>query len=570
MSIHRLGKAVLLPVFVFAALFVSSSEVPAEGLYADLAVVNANIITIDDRAPRAEALAVRDGRIAAVGTTAAINKLVGGDTRVIDAQGKTVTPGFIDAHCHPMPSYPFFPMLQIVDLGPEKAESMDGLIALLKEKAEVTPAGALVMGARYQDTKLGRHPTRLDLDKASAEHPIMILHSSGHLGVANSKALEMAKITGETPNPPGGTFDKDEKGALTGICREGALQMALMKMPPRPPSKEEALQEMDYFTKSCLSKGITSVGDAKVSPLLVALYQTALEEGRLNGVRVYMMLEDKYLDDLKKVKLRTGFGNDRLKIGGIKIFHGNSLSGRTCWLSEPYDMMNPATGKRDYYGIPPGRSQEELNQLVLDAHKSGFQCVIHSNGDREIEMVLDAYENAQSAFPRENHRHRIEHCSVVNQAILKRAKELGIVLVLHSYIYEHGDKMEAYGEKRWGMMHPNRSAFELGIPVAGSSDYPISAADPLLRIQSMVTRKTAEGKVYGPEQNVAPELAIRIWTLGSAYASFEEDIKGSIEAGKLADFLILSGDPTEVPPDAIKDIKVEKTIIGGEILHEDS
>ncbi len=151
--------------------------------------------------------------------------------------------------------------------------------------------------------------------------------------------------------------------------------------------------------------------------------------------------------------------------------------------------------------------------------------------------------------------------------ILKRVKKLGIVLALHSYVYEHGDKMEAYGEKRWGRMHPNRSALDLGIPVAGNSDYSVSAADPLLRVQSMVTRKTAEGRVYGPEQRVSAEEAIRIWTLGSAYASFEEDIKGSIEVGKLADLVILSGDPTQTPPDEIKDIRVEMTIIGGEVVY---
>ena len=187
----------------------------------------------------------------------------------------------------------------------------------------------------------------------------------------------------------------------------------------------------------------------------------------------------------------------------------------------------------------------------------------HSNGDREIDMVLDAIEKALREFPRDDHRHRIEHCSVVNLQILKRIKKLGVVLALHSYIYEHGDKMEDYGSWRWPMMHPNRLALEMGIIVAGNSDSPVSAADPLLRIQSMVSRKTAEGKVYGSEQKVSVEDAIRIWTMGSAYASFEEDIKGSIETGKLADFVILSRNPTQVSPDSIKDIKVERTFIGG-------
>jgi predicted amidohydrolase YtcJ len=178
-------------------------------------------------------------------------------------------------------------------------------------------------------------------------------------------------------------------------------------------------------------------------------------------------------------------------------------------------------------------------------------------------MVLDAIEKALQKLPRENHRHRIEHCSVVNPKILNRVKRLGVVLALHSYVYEHGDKMEDYGSRRWPIMHANGSAVQMGIAVAGNSDSPVSAAEPLLRIQSMVTRKTAEGKVYGPEQRVSVETAIRIWTMGGAYASFEEDIKGSVEVGKLADFVVLLQDPTEVSPERIKDIIVERTYVGG-------
>ena len=554
-------------LIAIAALFFSATAFAA-GLPAELVILNANIITVDDENPRAEALAVSGGKFVAIGSTKDIGELVGKDTKVIDAEGKTITPGFIDAHTHPMPSYPFFPMMHVVDLGPDKASTMDEVVALLSEKANATPKGSLIMGAKYQDTKLGRHPTRLDLDKASTEHPIVILHSSGHMGVANSLALEIAHITSDTPDPPGGAFDRDENGQPNGIGRESAAQMVMMKMPPRPPTTEEALGEIWYFTRNCVSKGITSVADAKANPALIALYQNAIEANRVNGVRVYMMIEDEYLNDLKKLKLRTGFGDDHLKIGAIKIYHGNSLSGRTCWLNEPYDMVNPETGENDYFGIPPERSQEELDELVFSAHKAGFHCAIHSNGDREIGMVLEAYKKALEKLPRENHRHRIEHCSVATPAILDKIKELGVVLVLHSYIYEHGDKMQAYGEGRWGVMHPNRSAIELGIPVAGSSDFPVSTADPLLRIQSMVTRQTAEGKVYGPEQKVTVEQAIRIWTLGGAYASFEDDNKGSIEIGKLADFIILSDNPTKIPPDTIKGIRVEKTIIGGKVVFE--
>jgi len=289
------------------------------------------------------------------------------------------------------------------------------------------------------------------------------------------------------------------------------------------------------------------------------------------------MVLAEYLDELRAAGVGTGFGDSWVKLGPIKGHHGNSLSGRTAWLFEPYDMVNPATGERDYYGIPPAsrvavtptaQTQSDLDALIFSIHEAGFQMGVHSNGDREITMLLEAFEKALARLPRPDHRHRIEHASVVNPAILQKAKELELVLAFHSYVYEHGDKMEEFGADRWGMMHANRSALDMGIPVAGNSDYGVSAAIPLLRIQSMVTRTSAEGKEYGPEQRVSPEQAIRIWTMGSAFSVFEEDIKGSIEVGKLADFVILSTDPTAAPVDEIKDIVVNTTVVGGKVVYE--
>lgn len=529
-------------------------------LVADLVVLNANVITVDDARPRAEAFAVSGGRFVAVGTTADIRALVGDATEVIDARGKTVTPGFIDAHMHPGPVYPVASRLGRVDLSPARVKTMDELIAALREKAKITPTSQWVQGSGYQDTKLGRHPTRWDLDRASTEHPIRIRHSSGHLSVVNSLALDMAKVTKETPDPPGGAFDRDEDGVPDGVCRESAMDVVTRAGPPGPSAtREEELRGMRRCFENFVAKGITSVTDAGTGGSRMAAYQDALKEGPT--VRIYKMLGRSYLPALKRLRLQRGFGDERLRLGAIKVFHGNSLSGRTCWLYEPY------ADRPDYYGIPPKRSQEELDRLLFEIHEAGLQAAVHSNGDREIDMVLNAFEKTIEKLPREDHRHRIEHCSVVNPQILERAKKLGLVLALHSYIHEHGDKMEAYGEERWGRMHPNRSALDLKIPVAGNSDYPVSAADPLLRIQSLVTRKSAEGKVYGPEQTITVEEALRVWTLGSAFASFEEPIKGSIEAGKLADFVILSEDPTKVSAVSIKDIEVETTVIGGKTVY---
>ena len=541
------------------------SQAPAEEFAADLVVLNANVITIDTDSPRAEAFAVMNGRIIAVGSNSSIRAFIGKTTRVMDVQGKTVTPGFNDAHLHPGPIYPYESLHHAISLNPNTIGTMDELINALKAKAEITPKGQWVRGSRYQDTKLGRHPTRWDLDKASTEHPIRISHSSGHVSVVNSYALNTAKVTKETPDPPGGAFDRDENGEPNGILRErasGVVSAAGPKTPP--PTREEQLEGILICYHNFLSDGITSIQDASASPDKIRLYQDALDAGAT--IRVSMMIRDRYLPDLKKLNIRNNFGDDRLKIGAIKSFQGNSLSGRTCWLYEPY--VNRADGKTDYYGIQPGRPQEEFEKLIYEIHEAGFSPAIHSNGDRETDLVLDAFEKALQKLPKEDHRFRIEHCSVVNPSILKRIKDLGVVIVPHSYIYEHGDKHEEYGEKRWNWMHPNGSAVAMGIPVAGSSDYSVSAAIPLLRIQSMVTRTSAEGKVYGPKQRVTAEEAIRIWTLGSAYASFEEDIKGSIEVGKLADFVVLSADPTKVDPFTIKNIEVEKTIIGGKTVYE--
>ena len=549
-------------VFAVGVLCACGREV---GLSPDLVVLNANVITVDETRPRAEALAVLDGKFVAVGIEAEIEALVGEGTRVIDAAGRTVTPGFIDAHMHPSPTYPPDSRLARVDLRPSSVSTMEALIESLRAKASKTPEGEWVQGRGYEDTKLGRHPTRRDLDLASTAHPIYITHSSGHLGVVNSFVLKSSGISAKTPDPPGGAIDRDPDGEPNGVCREGACGMVRRGVSPEsPPTRQEAVAGVTRTFQRFASEGITTVVDARASPRSFGVYQEIVRAG--SPVRITVMFAHRYLERLKEMGIRMGLGSEWLRVGGIKTSHGNSLSGRTAWLNEPYEATNPETGKRDYYGIPPRRSQVELDALILEIHEADFQAAVHSNGDREIEMLLVAFDRALREIPWEDHRHRIEHASVANPAILSGVKELGLVLALHSYVYEHGDKMEAYGASRWGMMHANRSALDLGIPVAGNSDFPVSAADPLLRIQSMVTRTSAEGKVYGEEQRVTPEEAIHIWTMGSAYSIFEEGNRGSIEVGKVADFVLLSDDPTRVSPDLIKNIDVEMTVVGGKVV----
>jgi predicted amidohydrolase YtcJ len=269
------------------------------------------------------------------------------------------------------------------------------------------------------------------------------------------------------------------------------------------------------------------------------------------------MYSEAHFTALEAIGFKSGFGDNLLRATSIKVFHGNSLSARTCWLSEPY------SDQPGYFGIPPARSQADLAKAFQAMHDAGFQIATHSNGEREIDMVLTAIERAQARNPRPDAGHRIEHASVMNQSLLERAKKAGVILVFHSYMWEHGDKLASYGEKRLAMIHPYRTAIDMGIHVAGHSDSTVSAANPLLRIQDMVTRKGENGVGYGVNQRVSVEEAIKVWTLDGAYSSFEESDKGSITPGKLADLVVLRKDPRKVSPDTIKDIAVDATYIGG-------
>jgi predicted amidohydrolase YtcJ len=264
---------------------------------------------------------------------------------------------------------------------------------------------------------------------------------------------------------------------------------------------------------------------------------------------------------LKAAGIRTGFGDERLRVGGLKLFADGSCSERTMRMSTPYE------GRPDDYGILT-TTQEELDRAVEDAHTSGFQVGVHANGDVAVDMVLKSYERALRLHPRSDPRHRIEHCTLVNPGLLERMRAIGAIPTpFYTYVHYHGDKWKAYGQQRLGWMFAHRSFLDHGIPVAAASDYVPGPFEPLMAIQSMVTRKDYEGRVWGPRQRISVEEALRVCTVNGARASFEEDIKGSITAGKLADFVVLAADPHATPPDRIKSIRVVETVIGGETMY---
>ncbi len=538
-----------------ALLSVSGGRLAAQQA-ADLVVRHANVLTIDELHLRARAFAVREGRFTVVGSEADVAGSIGERTIVLDLNGKTVVPGFIDAHSHPGAVYPEDSRWASVDCRPEKTRKMPDLIAALKRKADRTAPGEWVLGSRYQDTKLGRDPTRLDLDQASTVHPIIISHCSGHQSVCNSLALELAKVTEKTHDPAGGQFVRDDQGRPNGVLKEGAAGIVRAAMVNRPaPPQAEILEAYRAGYREYLSRGVTSIGVAGASPEFGRL----LERARTDDLplRLNIMLNQSSIRAAVQRKAESPPGNVSTRYGAIKLFHGGSVSAHTCWISQPYE------GRPQDFGLKPARSQEALNALILSVHEAGLQACVHCNGDREIEMVLNAFEEALKKAPRKNHRHRLEHCSVLTPGLVGRIKELELVVVPHSYLWELGDTMDAYGQDRWDWIHAAHSLIDAGVPIAGHSDSPVSTADPLRHIQAMVTRKSAEGTVYGATQRVTAEQALRVWTLGGAYASFDEDVKGSIVPGKLADFVVLGADPTSVDPDGIQSIPCEKTFIGG-------
>jgi hypothetical protein len=524
----------------------------------DTLFINARVITVDPAHPSAEAFAVDNGRFTVVGSNEEILKLKTQSTTVIDLKGMTVTPGFNDAHLHPQTIFDQESPYYRPWLGGDRVTNIDELVAALKRKAATTPQGKLISGYGYNDVLLGRHPNRHDLDKVSTTQPVVIRHGSGHISVVNSYVLDSARITKDTPDPPGGAFDRDPDGTPNGVVRESARGLIAKFIGTEAaapiPHDEELKGYMNCF-RQYSARGITSVGIAGGSPTMFRTMQELRDQG--NPVRVGFMFLADYFDQLQAAGIQRGFGDDLLRITALKTFHGNSLSGRTAWLSEAY------SDRPGYFGIPPARSQEQLDADYQKWWNAGWQVATHSNGDREIDMVLTAIERAQAQNPRPDARWRIEHASVMTQSLLDRTKKDSVILVFHSYMWEYGNILASYGPQRLSMMHAYHTALEMGIHVAGHSDSPISAAYPLLRIQDMVTRRSSQGVVIGGNQRVSVEEAIKAWTLDGAYATFEENSKGSISAGKLADFVVLEKDPRAVPPLTIKDIPIQAVYLGG-------
>lgn len=529
-------------------------------MHADYVFVNGEVVTVNPENEIAQAVAIRGNEICAVGTTEEISSLRGSETRVVDLRGNSLLPGFIDSHLHML----LYGTNQLGVDCKNGVRSIDEITARLAERARNTPEREWVRGWGYNDQKLaeGRHPTRRDLDEVSTEHPVIAVRTCNHISVANSTALELLGITRDTPDPEGGQISRGEDGEPTGVLKETAHMSAFQASRY---SSEDTMEALEIADRDFVRLGITSIHEAGgYGPdQMRAMYQ-AVAEGRVK-VRIYAMVcslnrSEEFVRKMISAGLVTGVGDERFRIGPAKIFTDGASSGPTCATREPY-TSNPNDSGILYY------SQEDIDGILGAAHQEGFQITAHAIGDRAVEMVINCVEKALGKRPRENHRHRIEHAGMVPPDLLERMKRTGIVPIPNpAFFYEFGEGyVKNYGG-RVEHMFPLADYAKEGIVAASGSDTPVTVPNPMRGIYCAVTRRTESGTPVGESQKTTLMHAIRSFTINGAYASFEEDRKGSIEVGKLADLVVLDESILSASPEGILSMKPTLTMINGEIV----
>ena len=537
----------------------------SRGPEADLVVYNAKVYTMDSVSPRAEAFAVKGGRFVAVGRSADIKGLVRQGTQSIDAKQMTIVPGFVDCHNHAGGTTLLY---EVLVGNPFEVEfvTIASIIDKLRAKARETPAGTWVEGYFHDDTKLkDKRPLNVrDLDQVSTEHPVVVNHRGGHTSFYNSKALELARVTKDTPNPPGGTFDRDTNGELNGRVTDRARSVFGNVGRRASYTAEQRAQRardgLAHISKQFVRYGLTSVhhegGDVQ-----------ALQDVRARGDlfhRVSYESSGRVLDSLIASGIASGFGDEWIKFGATSEHTvDGSFSERTMALSVPYPGVQP-----EYKGNVT-ETQDDLNAWVERVHRAGIQVNCHANGDVAIDMYLTAFERAQKLYPRADARPKITHCTLVNDDLVRRMKALGAVPAMFTtYAYYNPDKFVFYGQELMKRCMAFRTLLDAGIPAAAGSDFSPGPFSPLMGIQGMVTRTGWDGTTWGANQRITVSEAVRVNTLNGAYASGEEKLKGSITEGKLADFVMLAEDPHTVSPSKIKDIQIVRTVVGGAVVYQ--
>jgi len=511
---------------------------------ADLILKNAKVITMDPDCPSAELVAVKGNRILLVATGEELEPVRGARTKIIDCYGKTVVPGFNDAHCH---IFSFIRKLCSLDLSPSSVRSIADIKAAIRRRTRSLPPGNWLLGDGYNEFYLAekRHPNRWDIDEVAPHHPVVLAHRSLHACVLNSLALSLAGITRETPEPPGALIARDlDTGEPSGLLFEMLGYIRERVVPPL--SRAELAEGIALANQHYLSMGITSLQEASATNDL-ARWQTLQQfkkGGKLKS-RVFMMFGIDALSQFQEAGLAFGSGDSQLRLGGVKL------------------MLNETTGQLQ----PP---PPELNQQAFSVHQAGFQLAIHCVELNTVEAAIAALEYIGNQSPLVGRRHRLEHCSKCPPQLLKRLIKLKAMVVTQPpFIYYSGERYLATlppTQLRW--LYRIKSFLDGGLVVAASSDSPVVPGNPLVGICGAVTRRAESGQHVLPQERISAKQALVLYTVNAAYASFEEGIKGSIAPGKLADLVVLSDDPVKAPPEKIKEIRVEMTIIDGKVVWE--
>ena len=532
------------------ALPLLRSQEPETVLY------NGTFTTLDQAQPQAQAVAISGGRFVAVGSNAEVLLLAGARTQKVDLAFKSVLPGFNDAHSHPVASGVEHLHKVACDL-----DSIEKIQASLHARAQQTPPGEWVLGFLYDDGKTPRPLNRHDLDQAVPDRPVLVQHRGGHTAFVNSRALQLAQVNDQTPDPAGGRFEHDAEGHLTGFVGDAAAKVFLRLIPDKN-TREDYRQGAALISKLFTSKGVTSTCDADASPEDVQGYQDARDAGELR-MRLYCHISAASLDHFMAAGIHTGFGDEWVRIGGVKQYADGSISERTAWLSQPYIGI-----PNNYVGLQL-TSREQLYETGRKAHAAGWQLATHANGDLAIDRILGVYEQIQKELPKKDPRFRIEHCTLLTDTLIQRMRALQVIPAPFScYIYFHGDVMHFYGQERTQHMFPMRSFLDAGLRPTDSSDYTASPSDPMMWLQSQLTRTDMKGNAWGANQKITLQEAIRCGTVNGAYAAFEEDLKGSIQPGQLADLVVLAQDPFKKDPSELLTIQVERTMVGGRWKYE--
>jgi predicted amidohydrolase YtcJ len=533
---------------------------------ADLVVFNARVYTVDAGMPKAEAFAIQGGRFTAVGSTADIKGLVGKKTQTYDAKQMTVVPGFIDTHNHGGGEGLLYDVL----VGnPYEVEfvTIDSIVEKLRVRAQATPPGSWVEGYFHDDTKLKdkRPLTMQDLDRVSSVQPVCVHHRGGHTGFYNSKAFQMAGVSKDTPNPYGGTYDRNQMGELNGRVTDLALE-TLNKVGTRVTYSAEVKQKrvldgVAFMSQKFVQYGLTTVHHDEPGVL------AAMQEQRLRGGLLHRVSYEPY-DELLEAMIgngiETGFGDDYIRFGATAEHTvDGSFSERTMAISTPYKDISPP-----YHGNLT-ETQADLNAWVERVHRANIRLNCHANGDLAIDRVLTAYERALKLYPRADARPKITHCSLVNDSLVARMKAMDVVPAEFStYAYYNSDKFHFYGEDVMRHMTAFRTLIDAGITPAAGSDFSPGPFAPLMAMQGMVTRTGWNGETWGANQKISLDEALRVNTINGAYNAREEKSKGSITPGKLADFVVLADDFHTLGEAKIKDIQIVSTVVGGKTVYQ--